>query len=264
MKSLITKLMWPALLSASLLSPLSCSNESKPFSSINQRNVEITTKYIGNGREACGITHSLKLDIYVPGTNNSYKSASFSITPDDLRKSKKHTFSNVEQGEYDLYVFYDWDDNFGANNLDPACDQYPISFEMPANNSINLNCNIVDPNHGFSGGWIEGRIFYNGSETGRHKVYVMLVDSEDQVVFTDQVSNHAIDLREESPFNYGIDEIPHGGPYWGLAFWDINDNGEYETYEPSVWGNDFRLNCRLFYISKNLPTKDVNFHIVDR
>lgn len=264
MKDLVRKLLVPSVLSMALLLPLSCSKKSNPFSPSNQRNVEVTAKYVGNGREACHITHNLYLHLLVPGTIEPYKSSSFSITPDDLRKGKKHTFLNVEPREYELYVFYDWDDNgMWANNLDPIGGQYPIYFEMPSNNSTSLNCDIMDPDHGSNGGWMSGRIFYDGSETGEHKVYVQLVDSSDHVVFTGQASSRAVDLSREPFINYSISEIPPGGPYWGLAFWDINDNEEYELYDPSAWGNDPRLDCYLFYISKNLPTNDVDFHIED-
>ena len=239
------------LLLAGVLSlPFSSFKKENPVSPKTIQDVEVVISYDGTAQSMPFVEHYVNLYLDNLEDGQTYKRTGLSAHPDDFNsKTRTATFSGVKPGGYELWGWWDWDDDGGRSSYEPEIEK--IKFTLEGDKPIKINTRLLDRTSSSSSGWIEGEISYGGNKSGNHKLYVRVTDANYQKILENDVTLSGIDLSIRKSISYLLLNIPPGGPYRALSYWDVNDNG---TYDGDPTGDYFGV----FLISPGLPTVKID------
>lgn len=232
-----------------------CRIEDNPETpSPTQQDLNLTTTYSGTARTTSYEKHKIHFELYKDG--EAYSVTYLSTNPSELASGKICTIDYVEPGDFKLYAFWDWNDDVGQQSYEPQSDPFPIHFVMDGFSTKELNVNLVDRTNPSDLGWVTGTISYSGFISANHPLYVVIKSLD----YATEISNREVNFYTTAPFfwpytedyYYECKDVPSGGSYRVLSFWDENHNGIHD-------GDDKRSDwAGPIMVSPGLPTSGID------
>jgi len=196
------------------------------------QDVEITLTYSGTAICAPFVTHRIYFE-FVDKNGETNRLMNYDASPDQLKNSKTFTIWGQAPGIYNLYVWWDWDDDniWGPASYEQIGQPYPTIVNVEGYGTVKVNLQIVDRTLPSDLGRIEGTITYSGSYTGFHHLYVTLQDFNYKTIAESKVTNPiTTGTQMDKPYHYIFSWcIPPGTYYRVVAYWDVNNNGKYDV-----------------------------------
>lgn len=238
---------------------LSCEEEINEPKEPTPQDVELTVTYSGTAKSLSGVYYDVHLRISDAVKKESLIARDFSVTLEQLESGyTKKMFSGLHPGSYELKTWLDWNDDSVPDSYEPHGSPDPLPFEVAGFETVRLNVQLVDRTSPGDNGWIEGTITYNGSSTGYHHVYVRVTDLDFNLIVERNVTNIGLGVSQsqlKDGCDYICSQVPPGF-YYALAYWDVNDNGDYDKDKDPR--SDFTF---PFIVSPGLPTVGIDFLI---
>lgn len=231
-----------------------CGEDKISSSSPQPQDVIVNVSYSGTANSVPFEEYPVKIFLDDAETSQSLSIHDFNATLDQLESGYTYTISNRKPGNYSIDAHLDWSRNGTLNNYEPSSD--PVIFELDGYEDVDVNIRLLDRTEPDDLGWIEGTLSYFGNETGTHHLYIVIQDLNYNTIKEVKLYGlfgTGIDFNDPE-YYYGIPKsIPPGGPYRVVAFWDINNNGNYD--------NDPIGDYLPIMISPGLPTVDVDIEL---
>lgn len=159
------------------------------------------------------------------GSYTPYDNFSFYTTTNGLRNTQ--LFRNpykFEPGTYEISGCLDWnhDDSWDIR-YEPKL--LPVKFDVDGLTIGKTQVKLIDVVSPTAKGWFECSVFYKGTHTGRHHLYVTVQDQHGLISDYNEMVNrvsmldHTICVHSE--------QIPAGEYTIVTVYWDIDDSGSY-------------------------------------
>ena len=213
--------------------------------------IEFNISYAGTAITFLGQSHKLyylvDYEKYSP-YSNFYSLCSSNDFEGGLTDTSPYKF---EPGTYEISGFWDWNDSDTWESYEPIIK--PVIVEVNGLETTKVDIYLEDKTSPSDKGWIEGSISCSKTGVGAHHVYCKIYPKGESYLIQDFcVTNNPYEFSN-GDLHYSSDYLEPNNFYMVQIYWDLNDNEEYDSGEPT--GIDTYL-----YISPGLPTVR-NFNI---
>jgi len=176
------------------------------------------------------------------GSYSPYDNFSFSIINGTINGITMTSPNKFDPGSYEISGFYDFNDSGTWENFEPII--VPKTINVTGIMVEYFDFVLQDKTPPDQDGWIQGSISYLGSSLGSHYVYAEITkESQYQGVF--RLINSKVNLSL-SNLEYSSGYLSKG-IYMLRYFWDLNDDGHFDSNEPN------KVKASI-YVCPGLPT----------